>query len=459
MNLIYTTGPILKMFEKAKIFFWAAEIQKAYCTFLLRLSKLRPTMSVPITNVTTAVATVILADVRQKFVATMTNALQGTPQGPQLQGVVTGWLDSAIQQSGAGVSTLTIPVSGGGGGFVPQQPVGAQLGGLGRMETGAGASFGQIAAQNTMSQAPGGAMPDKCVRTLAECGVCRVPISQYPTAPPPGATCGYEQKKQNVGTCFCSAPAKVQGACGVWTCSGHKARGSIDGRVTKGKSGSTGGGQMLSAQQVVGLRQPTSNPPAFGQNPAMANNFANMMNQSVAFNPMNNQATNMSQSNQLMQSAQNQLGAPVNNFSNPLGGVNLTNALNSPMPTAVPVNNLLAGIPNAASNPLGQAGYQNPVEFKDVNDDTESDDDDDNGEEESIPIETTNPVLLQNAMSAMSNPLGQNPLMSSAPAQPTQTPAPTPAPAATNVNQLLQQALSTAQSNPMFGMAGLTGPN
>lgn len=424
------------------------------------------TMSIAITEVTKSLAGVILADVRQKFVSIMSTALATTPNGAQLQGVITPWIDAACQQCGGGVCALTVPIAGGAPpaqAFPPSQNT-MQFG-LGQQMQPIG-SFGQVGGMQAMAAAStggGGALPKDCAATLAEVGLCRVPRQQYPTGPPPGARCGYEQEKKGYGKCFCTKEAKAAGESGLWCCTGHKGRKDADGRAPKKTSGATSGGRIAAAQHINGIHTPMGAPPTFGNNPSMATNMANMMGQTAGFNnPLAGGLSNPMQSSQLMNNTQAGLGqiaqVPVQPAG--FGGFNLSNAMSQPGPTAVAVNPLLGAAPQASS-PLGQvATFQIPAsEFRDANDatsDEENSDDEDggDGEPESAPIQTVDPNALQAAMAAytapvtvaaptpnpmMQMPAAQSPLLS-AMAAATASAQPQP----TNVNSLLS-AMAAAQ--------------
>lgn len=396
-----------------------------------------------VTEVTRAVCAAVGQQIRQNFHNIATQALANNQQGLQTLPTLEEWLRQAADQTAAGAGTISVQVAGGGGGPLLQAQGGANP--LAGMVANVGLSLanstpfaqagGLAAFAGNAPGAPNGGnnLPKNGVRTLAECGVCRVPIHQSPVGPNnQKAMCGFTFSKRDLPgqTFFCTAEATAQNSnCNLWSCPSHKKNKGPDpsGRGG-GKKSDLANAPLVSAQQVNALRSPTGIPTGFQSNPGMVGNLANMMAQTpqIGFNnaPMagglqnfqqqpqqyaqpnfQQQPSNQQLSHALMNSATPQIAGIQQTGLAPAGAnVNMATLMQQPAPQQVSI---------AGFSPMGgqqqqfqpqqqvqfnpqqfqtQPGVIAPIQFQESNDESDSDDDD---EDEDLPISTPLPVTSQ----------------------------------------------------------------
>jgi len=300
--------------------------------------------------------TTIIQEFKKHFLQIMQQMLQGNPQGPQLVQLVTQWLEKATETVGLNIDAIQVncfrPPSNNAtniapiqGGFPPQNNM-LSLGG----------AFQSQQVQSTSA-------PKNAVTSLELCGpAVRIPLSQYPQAPPQNAKCGVQIKPKNQSSYFwCNSNATKPGVCGCWTCNQHKKRKTADHGSTM-QSNPRSNGSIRSAQQIIGVSTGNGLPQGVVNNSQASQQIANLMLQGNNNATMNHLQQAVNQSNNMLNSAQtsqnlmtntaNQLqGVPQQGTPNMGGQVNLQALMNQNLNSSVnvsqnPVNSALNGIPN-----------------------------------------------------------------------------------------------------------------
>jgi hypothetical protein len=397
-------------------------------------------------------------ELKNKIISIATQAYQGQPQQQQLVQLITGFIDQAIQQIGAGAGMITVPVSGGAVG-APSVP-GFALG-------GAPATLGGFAPQAQMQAAPvaSGKMPANTVVSLRECGpVVRISSQQYPQAPPPGAKCGVEfkQKDANNGNpIFCAKDAAVVNTnTSTWCCKTHSSRKTVDlgGKGGKKSGPTSGSAGVQPGAHLRGIMNPAGIPGVFntapqaqtglaaimGQNPFQgANPFGGgLMQPPVASNPLQGAA--------LMNSVPSAASAIPSQQPPPFNPINFGGMMGTPAPNAVAIG--------APFNPMNTK-----VTVEEDDDESGEDSGEDSDEQGGTPMPAASDLaaalaaggmgglLPQSAPIPAGNPgllaalQGQQPAGGLLPtnfAPPAATPSAVPAP---SINNFLAQALTQQQ--------------